>query len=128
MKIRQGFVSNSSSSSFCIYGVELEIVDIKKYLPDDFDQSLEGEDEISEEMYERGIEWYDIASKIRKALGDNFSCFADWECSRVYIGRELTGIGDKETGAEFKASVEQKIEDVIDESYQCSFIEETIQS
>jgi len=33
MKIRNGFVSNSSSSSFCILGVQMKNTDKKSYIP-----------------------------------------------------------------------------------------------
>jgi len=126
MKIRNGFVSNSSSSSFTIYGVRLMIDDIKKYLPPEIDTSL-NEDEIMEEMYEKGVEWYDISSKIEKDLGKEFSCFYDYEYFSMYVGRELSSLKDDETGSQFKKFAEEKIQSIINPDYQCSIINETVQ-
>jgi hypothetical protein len=119
MKIRQGFVSNSSSSSFCIYGTELDIEDIKKYAPKDtnFDDG--------DWMYE--LEWRDVQQSIEKKVGENMSVFYDYECAEVYIGREFTTLEDDETGADFKASVEKRLKEVFGDGYKYGFIEETVQ-
>ena len=119
MKIRQGFVSNSSSSSFCIYGTELDLEDIKAYAPADTD--------FDDDDWQYELEWYEVAQAIEKKVGENMSVFYDYECAEVYIGREFTTLGDKETGAEFKASVEKRLAEVFGDKYNCDFIEETVQ-
>ena len=126
MKIRQGFVSNSSSSSFCIYGVQLDMRDVIKYMPEGIDVGL-SDNEIVEEMYNKGGDWWSVAEKISKALGNGFSCYYDYECPEIYAGRSLTSIGDEETGLQFKMVTEARIQEVIDENYECRFIEETVQ-
>jgi hypothetical protein len=84
MKIRTGFVSNSSSSSFCIYGLDLS---------SDLGQGLlaatagEGEEEDEYALEE-----------------DNISVFGFADCTH-YLGRELRSIEDEETFNQFKASV-----------------------
>lgn len=127
MKIRQGFVSNSSSSSFCIYGAELQDEDIKKFLPEKLQNSSDDKYEWVEEAYELGVEWWSVASKIEDALGEGFSCFHDYEEADFYVGRELKSLKDDETGADFKASVDERLTEVFGDGYCCEFIEETVQ-
>lgn len=75
MKVRNGFVSNSSSSSFLIYGLNLE------------DISYELENEISNGLKDTDLDTY------RAPYGD---CF---------VGASWDSVGDNETGAQFKARV-----------------------
>jgi hypothetical protein len=84
MKIRTGFVSNSSSSSFCIYGIALEERVDLSFLP----AGRYGDHEIE------GLE-------ILK--------YSDYG---VYIGRSWSDVKDDETGAMFKKSIEEKLKEV----------------
>jgi len=118
MKIRNGFVSNSSSSSFSIYGAELSMEDIKRFLPEDIDTL--------EEPWRWDIEWHSLARDVEKALGEEFSCFYDYECPSIYVGRELESLKDEETGKQFKESVDIKIRDIFDDGYTCRVISETV--
>lgn len=106
MKIRNGFVSNSSTSSFCIFGVELEYEDIidclKKNLPTEKLQevleSIENSDSSNEFVYE-----YIKDSKL--------VCYSI--CSEnYYIGQPWNAIQDNETGQQFKDSTKQLIEEL----------------
>ena len=106
MKTRNGFVSNSSSSSFCIYGTYVEskhFEDVGK--PADMDvyewaESL-GTDGI--EVHGGGYDGYDYG---------------------FYLGRSWDRIGDDETGAEFKKSVRDAIEKILGKPFDCSTCEE----
>lgn len=87
MKIRMGFVSNSSSSSFCIFGVCLDQDEIIEKLKldinedDDFDMI-----ELLEEKCPK--------MEIHSDMEDIF-----------YIGKSWSSIKDDETGKQFKDSI-----------------------
>jgi hypothetical protein len=91
MKIRNGFVSNSSSSSFCIYGSEVDIDDIKiaaKTLGIEFDEDDPEIYELEEDIScQSGLEYYSICGEA------------------YYFGRSYSTIKDDETGKQFKDSV-----------------------
>jgi len=79
MKIREGFVSNSSSSSFCIFGISLNTSD------------YEDINELERKAKEEGLEvkW------------------TPWDT--IAIGRSYSSIKDDETGLQFKESVKEKL-------------------
>ena len=79
MKIRQGFVSNSSTTSFCIYGA----------MSNDISEDFEDMD-LYEVCDELGIEYHQ----------------GPYGYDNGWIGIEWATIGDDETGAQFKARVE----------------------
>lgn len=98
MKIRKGFVSNSSSTSFCIYGVCFEdvddVIELHKKL---FNRELT-DDEL-DEVYELADE---IAGKLElecHSPGDDY----------YYFGRSWSDIKDDETGKQFKENIEKKL-------------------
>lgn len=85
MKTRSAFVSNSSSSSFLIYGTYVNGKQIKEF------EERTGKD-ISE-------------------LENDFD-FYQMECSDgAYIGYSWSSVGDDRTGKQFKESVEKSLKE-----------------
>lgn len=105
MKIRNGFVSNSSTSSFLIYGVCLEDTDaILKKLEKSFD--IENE-ELNEEVNVREaldnvFQKTDI--EVHSPYGSNYG---------LYIGTSWAEIKDNETGAQFKERIREGVKKVL---------------
>jgi hypothetical protein len=91
MKIRPGFVSNSSTTSFLIYGACLDGHEFK-YDEDKFDDLYE---------YLDSLDFKNTHLSIEHGFESH------------YIGICPTEIGDDETGAQFKARVEAAIKKVL---------------
>jgi hypothetical protein len=89
MKIRQGFVSNSSSSSFLMWGAVIN-----------------GEvDDINDKEYE-----------YRKKTNVSLSVYCPYDDETIYIGRELMLMKDDETLRQFKDDTEKAVKECLNES------------
>lgn len=96
MKIRLGFVGNSSSSSFMIYGVRLQTENLLNHEQEDLEGALY-------EFRDANPDREDI-KKLEIEYGpDSGYC--------QYVGRSWDLIGDDETGTQFRENTRQAIKD-----------------
>jgi hypothetical protein len=100
MKVRNGFVSNSSTTSFTIYGTCLSPRDLPTNVSD-----------LCEQAGKVGLEVYE-----------------DYDDECVYVGRDPSEIGDEETGKQFKDNTSEKIKNLFNTDVVCNFISATISS
>ena len=110
MKKRAGFVSNSSSTSFCIFGVHLPESDFLEFL------GIEDE-----------FEYDDVEHAIYKIEKDSpLSIYSSYEDYYGYIGCGVGSLRDDETYGEFKIRVEAEIAKVGLKDKELSWHEDTI--
>ena len=106
MKIRNGFVSNSSTTSFCIYGMELEDSHIeaieKKYAGHERAKEFYA-DEDSFDFDE--FLWCMRNEDSLKGLDSH----THYEAGMTWVGCSLTTIKDDQTMGEFKEKVRSLI-------------------
>ena len=141
MKIRKGFVSNSSSSSFCIYGVQFEgfnglMAALKKTgnLTQEqifervtkgleLDTPITTQDELEELMYDYGCS--EVIDSVFSSDVLEVHTGSEYNEETISVGRSWCFIGDKETGEEFKQSVKDEVKTLFGSKLKCDTIEES---
>ena len=91
-----GFVSNSSSTSFCIYGKRFDSDEIPKLLEK---LQITNTYDISDRLKELGY-------KLQSQQG---------QYDTVYVGKEWKNIGLKETGKQFMDNIKTELADLLNE-------------
>ena len=118
MKIRNGFVSNSSSSSFCIYGSSFDMDEFSK-LAEKLGLKADAVDDDDEFDFDE----YDAVE--RACAKFNLEVHMPSESDTFYVGRSLTDIKDNETGKEFKDSVKKNLKELFGRKIDCEYCEES---
>ena len=106
MKIKTGFVSNSSSTSYCIWGMNIEWKQIKEELQK---KLLVGDEDEPEGFVPE--EWAYILKDMFPPI-DSFYGECDWEEGNDF-GIEFYRIKDGETGRQFKDKVEDLVRQIL---------------
>ncbi len=106
MKIRQGFVSNSSSSSFCIYGIFTNKNDILS-CQDLIDKGILKESDFKYESHKEDPTDY-VPKLNLTATYDPYSYNGE-----LFIGKEWSSIKDNETGLQFKERVIESLKQIV---------------
>lgn len=120
MKIRAGFVSNSSSSSFCAFGISLgeNAGEVFKGmfqelgLEYDYVEDINGYESV-ENMIEFALENIPMFS--------DFTYYGNYESDTIYFGRKYNNVDDNVTFGEFRNNVIEALEPFGDQPH---YIEE----
>lgn len=101
MKIRTGFVSNSSSSSFAIYGVSIDERFFVATLREKLSLYWENDPRTSDEGVILGL-YIESNSNLERRFNNDTETW--------YIGKDPFYIGDDETGKEFRDRVQVEVD------------------
>ena len=114
-KIRNGFVSNSSSSSFLIYGACIK--NVKSFIPQEVVDAYAKRYECEADDIDSGelLNFYLKDSD----MGYRHPCESDY----YFIGKSWDMIKDDQTGKEFKEYVEVEIKKLFGNDVNCGTLE-----
>lgn len=134
MKIRTGFVSNSSSSSFCVYGIDIYQSDFFNMVKDfscvkDSGAEFSDADEFFDRLHEGEIDIFDIESELSKKSSKVLSLFFDAETYESFcIGAEFDQWKDDETAKEFRERISNLVKSFVNVGRECEIIVDTAYS
>ena len=118
MKRRMGFVSNSSSSSFCIYGVAIE--ESKLFESEAFKNTLkrlteEKNQDSDETMTEDEVfEYYGVWEILEyMEFGKGMGFWSPEGYGKIFVGRSWSSIDDDQTGKQFKEQTESILKEAL---------------
>lgn len=119
MKIRNGFVSNSSSSSFCIYGTTLDYDETITLLKNRFRSNLllKFTEELNDETFDSDLNnLIDEAGLAEIVDNINLPLYYTYHFSEMmlYLGKELSSMDDDETFGQFKEKIKQELKEKYD--------------
>ena len=111
MKIRVGFVSNSSTSSFCIYGVYFNSGELTRIITTPYIKAKILLTSINkDETDSNKIKNYDLIEEILNTFPEiDLEYYCPEGSDGVYVGRDWTSIQDEQTAGEFKKSIRETI-------------------
>jgi hypothetical protein len=129
MKMRQGFVSNSSSSSFMIFGATLDKSKFLSKLFKAVDAELLDKEEIESVDDLGNSEWLIGQMLESLELPNDLTMHNPSEEDEVYFGLGIDDMGDDETKKQFQEAVQSKIDKVTEAlkmpKVECEWIEHT---
>jgi len=121
MKIRAGFVSNSSTSSFSMYGAEIDKeqfgdLHFEEFLSDETLQDVKS-------LIEEG-EVFEAAYVLQQALGKDWFCDGHYDGCSIYVGKYYTTQKDDDVVGEWRKEIRDTIVKLMGKQVECGHQEE----
>ena len=107
MKLRQGFVSNSSTSSFLMFGICAEGEELL--------QALKENGVIEDDSITDLFDW-EWDTRTLENKGFDLESPYDGECG-MYVGKSWSKVGDDQTGSQFKEQVQNEIQELFGSNF-----------